>query len=180
MLPVEGYFLPPLFLPLYAQAALPSQPSLGSLSLALINGAALLSRLGFGALSDSPHLGYVLVLSSSVGSGLSVLLLWGLAGADRGALLGFCVAFGVFAGGFSSLWSGMIRSIGSRSLLSLSSSRLLNESDADSPSSELPLSGFDHVRDLQLRSRPRQRPHRPRPFPHPHPSLPPSPPAWAS
>lgn len=108
-----GHFLPALFLPLYVARAVPHSPaSLPSTSLAILNAASAFSRLVLGAFSDSPRVGVVpLLVLSAVGSGLSVLLLWGLAGDSMAGALAFGIAYGLCGGGFSSLWSSMIRSI---------------------------------------------------------------------
>lgn len=107
-----GYFLPTLFISLYALKVAPTNRSLGSISLATINSTAIISRLAFGSLSDDRRFTVPLVVLSCLGSGLSVLLIWGIAGGTQPGLVGFAAAFGVMSGGFSSLWAGMIRQVG--------------------------------------------------------------------
>ncbi|KAL7412817.1 major facilitator superfamily domain-containing protein [Mrakia frigida] len=110
-----GYFLPTLFISLYAAKVDEGNASLGSISLATINATAIISRVSFGSLSDNPKFTLPLIILSCVGSGVSVLLIWGLGASTTPGLIGFSAAFGVFSGGFSSLWAAMIREVGVQS-----------------------------------------------------------------
>lgn len=67
-----------------------------------------MSRLGLGILSDRipPHrLGALAMLASSAG----VLLLWGVASTSLAPLLVFALVLGLAAGGWTSLYSSVIR-----------------------------------------------------------------------
>lgn len=53
---------------------------------------------------------------SCLGSSISVLALWGLVAGTGPGLVAFSVVFGIFSGGYSTLYAGMIRQVGSESL----------------------------------------------------------------
>ena len=75
---------------------------------ACVNASSVVSRLALGILSDkmSPHrLGAIAMLASS----LSVLLLWGVASTSLAPLLVFSLTLGLAAGGWTSLYSSIIR-----------------------------------------------------------------------
>lgn len=103
-----GYNLPTIYLSSYAiSIGLPR--GAGTLVIALLNCASIVGALGTGYLCD--HLRVTTVISiSTIGSTLSVLLFWGLA-TDFEVLILFALSYGIFAGGFSATWSGMIREI---------------------------------------------------------------------
>lgn len=103
-----GYFLPTIYLPMYARS-LGANEFLSSLTVALVNLASIFGSVLAGLLSDHYHVTTV-ILISTVGTFLSVLLGWGLA-VNIPALYVFCVAYGLLAGGFSSTWSGMATEI---------------------------------------------------------------------
>ena len=63
----------------------------------------------------NPRFTVPLILLSCFGSGITVFLLWGLAAGTPPGLLVFGTIYGIFSGGFSSLWAGMIRQVGSES-----------------------------------------------------------------
>lgn len=104
-----GYFLPTAYLPSYA-LSLSLSPHTSTLLLALLNGVSVPGSAILGAAIDRCGLGPV-VLVSSAGSTVAVFALWGLAGASLPGLVAFAVAYGFFAGGFSSTWSGMLKEL---------------------------------------------------------------------
>jgi MCP family monocarboxylic acid transporter-like MFS transporter 10 len=86
-------------------------------------GASVISRLGLGLLSDkqSPHkLGAYTMAAASV----SVFLIWGLGATSFAPLLIFSIAMGLLAGGWTSLYSAIIKAA-VRTFYSLLSSHLL-------------------------------------------------------
>ncbi|KAI9711427.1 MAG: hypothetical protein M1812_007172 [Candelaria pacifica] len=104
-----GYFVPSIFLPTYAYAmGLPSIT--GPVSIALLNAASIIGQVCLGALSDRYHVTTVLLISA-IGSSIAVFLFWGLSSTSTALLYIFALAYGSFAGGFSSCWAGMIREI---------------------------------------------------------------------
>lgn len=78
---------------------------MGTLLLAVLNATSIASSIVFGVLNDRFRVSDI-VLVSSLGSAAAVLLLWGLAG-HVAPLAVFAAAYGFFAGGFSSTWSGV-------------------------------------------------------------------------
>jgi len=101
-----GYLLPSTYLASYAHAL--NLPSItGAVLLALYSLAAVPGSLVHGLLNDrlSPS---TVILISSLGSTLAIFLLWGLA-ARLALLVLFAIAYGFFAGGFSSTYPGIVR-----------------------------------------------------------------------
>ncbi|TFY82322.1 hypothetical protein EWM64_g1694 [Hericium alpestre] len=117
-----GYFVPQLWLPTFA-AALSLSGTASSLSLALLNGSQALGPLLVGALSDH-FTPWPLALTTAILSALCTVVLWGAVGNVAGLLV-FSATYGVVAGGWSTLWSGFVRSI-----------------TKDDPSVSMSLSGF--------------------------------------
>ncbi|KAJ5569643.1 Major facilitator superfamily domain general substrate transporter [Penicillium hispanicum] len=121
-----GYFLPSTYLPSYSTATVGLPETMGTMLVSLFNGTSIFGGIALGMLCDRVAVTNVLLVSS-VGSALSVLLFWGLASSNSGSsqealalLTVFSLSYGFFAGGFSSTWSGVITQI---------------KHDADSPSS---------------------------------------------
>lgn len=118
------------------------------------------SRIIFGVLVDAntrltPFLSFI----SCLGSSISVLALWGLVAGTAPGLIAFSVVFGIFSGGYSTLYAGMIRQVGSESsspfllppLLAYSALMLVSplECTADSPAQTATLYGvFAFVRGI--------------------------------
>ncbi|GAA5944833.1 hypothetical protein JCM10213_006604 [Rhodosporidiobolus nylandii] len=103
-----GYFSTTLYLPSFGSSIGLSTTSSSAL-LACVNGAAVLSRVGIGMLSDkhSPHhLGF----GTMAGASVAVFLVWGLASTSLAPLLVFSVVLGLGAGGWTSLYSAIIKS----------------------------------------------------------------------
>ncbi|KAL3421841.1 major facilitator superfamily transporter [Phlyctema vagabunda] len=107
-----GFFMPAIYLPLHARSLgvqIHGSASLaGAILLSLINSLSSISAPLFGYLCDRWSV-YAVMLLSSLGSTLAVMLLWYLAPlSPLPLLLCFAAAYGVFAGGWSAIWSGMI------------------------------------------------------------------------
>jgi MFS family permease len=103
-----GFFIPTIYLPSYARSLnLPS--TTGSLTLALFNTTSVLGQVGFGILIDRLHVTTV-ILISTLGATLSVLLLWGM-GTGVPVLIVFALMYGVFGGGFTSTYTGVIKEV---------------------------------------------------------------------
>ncbi|KAL9109569.1 MAG: hypothetical protein Q9227_005749 [Pyrenula ochraceoflavens] len=113
-----GYVLPQTYISTYSTQILHTSPFLSSLILALLSAPGIIASLTFGLLSDGLRLRrawrplniYEVTALSSVTGSLPAFFLWGF-GRDVGALVGFSVLFGFFAGGYSATWSGVIREI---------------------------------------------------------------------
>ncbi|KAI0322403.1 MFS general substrate transporter [Amylostereum chailletii] len=108
---IQGFahFLPIIWLPTYASLINTSQ-STSAISVALLNGASVCSRLILGTISDrfSPRL---LATSTVMGTSFITFVLWGIAGHVTAGVLVYGTMYGLFAGGWSSLWTGFVRLI---------------------------------------------------------------------
>ncbi|KAI0266800.1 major facilitator superfamily domain-containing protein [Gloeopeniophorella convolvens] len=102
-----GSFIPQLWFPTYAKALHLSNSS-SSLALALLNGASALGPLVLGVLSDhiSPWLLAVLTCGAT---SLVTFALWGGASHAAAGLMAYGVAYGLLAGGWTTLWSSFLR-----------------------------------------------------------------------
>ncbi|KIM26701.1 hypothetical protein M408DRAFT_16862 [Serendipita vermifera MAFF 305830] len=102
-----GYFVPVIWLPTFA-SDLNLSATKSSLTLALLNGASVVSRLVVGQLSDviDP---WLLALATLIGTCLSTFVLWGVLSYSFTGLIAFGLAYGSLAGGWSSIWTGFMR-----------------------------------------------------------------------
>ncbi|KAJ5604634.1 hypothetical protein N7510_009788 [Penicillium lagena] len=113
-----GYFLPSTYLPSYSTTTVGLSQTTGTLLVSLFNATSVAGGIAVGMLCDRFPVTNIMLLSS-VGSALSVILFWGLAGSEdpgssqtaMGLLITFSICYGFFAGGFSSTWSGVITQI---------------------------------------------------------------------
>ncbi|KAK6903067.1 hypothetical protein I204_07796 [Kwoniella mangroviensis CBS 8886] len=98
-------FMPVTYLPSYA-TALSLSPTIGTLTIALMNLARVPGQVIIGHLADkmSPR---KLILLMAIASGISVFAGWGAA-KNVGGLVGFSLAFGAFAGSYTALFSRFI------------------------------------------------------------------------
>lgn len=101
-----GYFMPAIYLSTYAQQ-LGFSRSIGSLLIALVNIASVFSQLGLGYLVDRLPVSTVMLISAS-GSSLATFAFWGTA-TKFPLLIIFAIAYGAFAGGFTSTYIGMTK-----------------------------------------------------------------------
>ena len=101
-----GYLLPTTYLASYAN----------DLGLPSISGAILIAVVALASVPGALFIGYLgdrlqpttVILICSIGSTVAVLLFWGLA-AQMALLVVFAAAYGFFAGGFSSTYSGILK-----------------------------------------------------------------------
>ncbi|KAJ9202047.1 hypothetical protein DTO166G4_267 [Paecilomyces variotii] len=101
-----GYFLPSLYLPLYARS-LGFSNEIATASVVLLNGGAFFGSVVIGFLVDQWDVTTVM-LFSTVGATASVVFLWGFSGLAA-ILCTFSCLYGFFAGSFSSIWPGIMR-----------------------------------------------------------------------
>ncbi|KAK3291137.1 major facilitator superfamily domain-containing protein [Chaetomium fimeti] len=104
-----GYFLPGVYLPSYVRAAFGVSTMLSALTVLLVNVAAAVGSVVMGWMTDRLRVTTCLVLSG-VGASVAALVLWGLASTLAG-VYAFCVAYGLFAGCYTSIWPGIMREI---------------------------------------------------------------------
>ncbi|WWC69329.1 uncharacterized protein I206_103267 [Kwoniella pini CBS 10737] len=99
-------FMPSTYLPSYA-TALSLSPTVGTIAIAMMNTARVPGQVFLGYLADK--LGArKLIISMSLASGISVFAGWGAA-KNSGGLIGFSIAFGVFAGSYTALLSSFTK-----------------------------------------------------------------------
>lgn len=103
-----GFFIPNIYLPTYARALGLSSVA-GTVTVSLFNATSVFGTVIAGSLTDRLHVTSV-ILISTIGATLSVFLLWGLA-ASLPLLCIFSLIYGLFAGGFSSTWTGIIKEV---------------------------------------------------------------------
>jgi MFS family permease len=103
-----GFFLPSIYLPSYARA-LHLPPTTCSLLLAFLNGSSIAGAIVMGHLCDLFPVTFIIALST-LSASLSVFLLWGLSSSLPSLLL-FASLYGLSAGGFSAIWTGMMRAV---------------------------------------------------------------------
>jgi len=107
-----GFFLPQIYLPTYAQQTLGSSPLQGAFSILAINVASVFGCICMGSFVDRYHV-TTCILISTVGTVLGVFLFWGFA-TSLPLLYVFATVYGLFAGSFSSTWTGIIRDVQKR------------------------------------------------------------------
>jgi MFS family permease len=101
-----GYFLPAIYLPMYAQS-LGASGLQSTATIVLLNFAAFVGCLVMGSAVDRFDVVNCLTIAA-VGSTLAVFLLWGFA-TSLPILYVFCIVYGLFAGCNSSSWSAVMR-----------------------------------------------------------------------
>ncbi|KAL1963328.1 hypothetical protein VTN77DRAFT_8449 [Rasamsonia byssochlamydoides] len=109
-----GYFLPTIYLPSYARA-LGANNVTASLTVILFNLASVFGCIIMGSLTDRYH-ATTCILVSTVGSALAVFLIWGFS-ASLAPLYVFCLAYGIFAGSFTSTWPAVTNDVSKRNPL---------------------------------------------------------------
>ncbi|XP_044716393.1 major facilitator superfamily domain-containing protein [Hirsutella rhossiliensis] len=103
-----GFFLPSIYLPTYART-IGASPLASALTILLINVASVFGCAAMGSLTDHFHVTNCLLISA-IGAALGTLVLWGLA-TSLPVLFFFCVIYGLFAGSYTSAWTGIMRQI---------------------------------------------------------------------
>ncbi|KAI0102072.1 major facilitator superfamily domain-containing protein [Nemania sp. FL0031] len=102
-----GFFIPGLYLPTYARSTLGAPSLSAATTILLVNVASVCGCVSMGYFIDKLHVTTCIILST-IGATLSVLVIWGLS-SSLGLLYFFCIAYGLFAGSFTSAWPGIMR-----------------------------------------------------------------------
>ncbi|KAK3333914.1 major facilitator superfamily domain-containing protein [Cercophora scortea] len=102
-----GFFLPGIYLPMYARAQLNAGAIPAALTLLLLNVASVFGCVVMGSLIDRLHV-TTCILISTIGTTVGTFLLWGLS-TTLPVLYLFCIVYGLFAGSFTSAWPGIMR-----------------------------------------------------------------------
>jgi MFS family permease len=103
-----GFFIPQTYLPTYS-ASLNLPTSNGTLLLSLVSTSSVISAILTGLLIDRLHVTTV-ILISTLGATTSILLVWGFS-SSLPLLIIFALLYGLFAGGFSCTYTGIIKEI---------------------------------------------------------------------
>lgn len=103
-----GYFVPGVYLPIYART-LGLSSIAGTITISLFNTTSVFGQIIIGSLVDRYHVTTV-ALISTLGTTFSVFLLWGMS-TSLPLLCIFSLAYGLFAGGYSATWSGIIQEV---------------------------------------------------------------------
>ncbi|KAL8700048.1 MAG: hypothetical protein Q9224_001141 [Gallowayella concinna] len=103
-----GYFIPNIYLPTYAKSQGMTGTE-GTLMLALVNMGVVFGAIWAGALTDRMHVSSVMAISS-IGAALAVFVFWGLA-VSLPMLCIFSLLYGLTAGGFSAVYTGIVQSV---------------------------------------------------------------------
>ncbi|KAI0577061.1 MFS-1 multi-domain protein [Pyrenophora tritici-repentis] len=101
-----GYFVPSIYLPTFART-LGASSTVSAVTLILVNVATVFGSLTMGGIVDHWHI-TTCILLSTVGSTLSVFLLWGFS-TNLSLLLVFCAAYGFFAGSYATTYPGIMK-----------------------------------------------------------------------
>jgi len=104
-----GFFLPGIYLPSYARSALGASGARSALTVLLVNVASVFGCVAMGTLIDRLDV-TTCILISTLGATAGTFLLWGLA-SSLPVLYVFCVVYGLFAGSFTSAWTGIMKEV---------------------------------------------------------------------
>ncbi|KHN94997.1 MFS monocarboxylate transporter [Metarhizium album ARSEF 1941] len=104
-----GFFLPSIYLPTYARGVLGSGEFPAAATVLLLNLASTVGCPGMGWLSDNLHVANCLFIATA-GASLATFLIWGFT-TSIALLLTYCGFYGLFAGSYTSAWTGLMRQV---------------------------------------------------------------------
>jgi MFS family permease len=107
-----GFYLPNIFLPTFVRDRFGTSTFMSTLTVMLFNLAATLGLMAMGALTDR-HCATTCIIISSLGSALSIFLLWGLS-TTLAQVYVYCVVYGAFAGCWAAVWPAVMRETSQR------------------------------------------------------------------
>lgn len=102
-----GFFLPTIYLPTFAREVLKVSSLTAAGTVILVNVASVFGCIAMGTLTDRLHVTTCIMLST-VGATIGVFVLWGLSTSLATSYV-FCIVYGLFAGSFTSTWTGIIK-----------------------------------------------------------------------
>ncbi|KAF7529170.1 hypothetical protein G7054_g9942 [Neopestalotiopsis clavispora] len=105
----SGFFLPGIYLPSYARSSFGASSFMSALTVLLVNVAATMGSITMGTLTDKVHVTTCIAISTA-GTAIGVFLIWGLS-SSLPILFLFCIVYGFFAGGWTSIWPGIMRDV---------------------------------------------------------------------
>ncbi len=103
-----GFFLPGVYLPSYARS-IGASAFLSALTILLVNVASVFGCIAMGTLTDRLHVTTCLMIST-VGTAVGTFLVWGFA-TNLPVLYIYCIIYGLFAGSYTTTWSGIMRQV---------------------------------------------------------------------
>ncbi|KAG5985991.1 hypothetical protein E4U43_005753 [Claviceps pusilla] len=104
-----GFFLPSIYLPTYASAVVGAKGPASAATILVLNLASTAGCPTMGWLSDRFHVTTCLCIAT-VGASMSTFLLWGFT-TNLPMLLVYCGFYGLFAGSYTSAWTGLMRQV---------------------------------------------------------------------
>jgi MFS family permease len=104
-----GFFLPGIYLPTYARTVFGASHYMSALTLMLTNISSTMGCVILGWMTDKFHVTTCIIISA-VGTAISVLLVWGFT-TSLPVLYVYCVLYGLFAGGWTSVYPGVMKEI---------------------------------------------------------------------
>ena len=103
-----GYFVPSIYLPMYARS-LGMENAAVTAPVALLNAGSVFGCILVGMMVDRLHVTNVIILST-LGTTFAVFVLWGLS-ISSPLLYIFATLYGFFAGSFSTTWTGVMQEV---------------------------------------------------------------------
>ena len=111
-----GFTLPSIYLPTYATTVLGVDKFAAASTILVVNVASVVGCPSMGWLSSQLHPATCLFIAT-IGASLATLVLWGLAMLFPSLLI-FCAFYGLFAGSYTSAWTGIMRQFTSDNTIS--------------------------------------------------------------
>ncbi|KIY65741.1 MFS general substrate transporter [Cylindrobasidium torrendii FP15055 ss-10] len=104
-----GYFVPIVWLPTFAREV-HTDSGKRALTVALLNGAAVVGRVSVGYLSDifEP---WTIAVGTLLSTSVATFILWGLLSKTFAGVIAYGIVYGVLASGWTSLWAGFVRPV---------------------------------------------------------------------
>ncbi|KAF4441836.1 hypothetical protein F53441_11921 [Fusarium austroafricanum] len=100
-----GYFLPAIYMPIYARSVLQTSSFLSTATIMIFNASMAVGVVFMGFMMDRWHI-TTCILISTVGAVLSTFFLWGFS-SQLAILYLFCIFYGLFAGAYGTTFAGM-------------------------------------------------------------------------
>lgn len=107
-----GFFLPGIYLPTYARTLFGADHYRSALTLMLTNISSAIGCATLGSMTDKFQVSTCIIISA-VGTATSALVVWGLT-PSLPVLYVYCVLYGLFAGGWTSVYPGVMKEISQR------------------------------------------------------------------
>lgn len=125
-------------MPIFAGSHLGASEFASSVCILILNTSAVIGCIAIGWLIDRFHV-TTCVMVSTIGATLGTFLLWGFAG-NMAMVYIYCVSYGLSAGSYSTTWTGVMREISGKGMVSTPSS---SSSEPESPILEQTATGYD-------------------------------------